>query len=404
MKQVHLRVDDSLYEELNAYSVLTEQTMQDCVREAVAYYVSDIRKKSEKGTADGMLRFIDLFAGIGGMRIAFERAGGKCVYSSEWNKYSQQTYFANFGEQPEGDITQVKAEDIPDHDILVAGFPCQPFSIAGVSKKNSLGRATGFEDKTQGTLFFDVCRILKEKRPKAFMLENVKNLCSHDRGRTFKVIRESLDELNYEVFFTIQDGQNFVPQHRERIIIVGFDRERYGKNIKFDFKITPVTPKPVMKDILEKKVDSKYTLSDKLWTYLQNYAAKHKAAGNGFGYGIAPMDGISRTISARYYKDGSEILIMQRGKNPRRLTPRECARLQGFPEDFKIPVSDTQAYKQFGNSVVVPLMENVAKLIVANIEQMENNEEEKQGMVIIDDRRIFRAGNSIGIKQQAGVL
>lgn len=382
MKQVHLRVDDSLYDELNSYSAMTEQTMQDCVREAVAYYVSDIKKKTEKGEAIDSFRFIDLFAGIGGMRIAYERAGGKCVYSSEWNKYSQQTYFANFGEQPEGDITQVEAEDIPDHDILVAGFPCQPFSIAGVSKKNSLGRETGFEDKTQGTLFFDVCRILKEKRPKAFMLENVKNLCSHDRGRTFKVITESLDELNYEVFYAVLDGQDFVPQHRERIIIVGFDRERYGKDVKFDFKITPVDPKPVMKDILDKKVDEKYTLSDKLWIYLQNYAAKHKAAGNGFGYGIAPLDGVSRTISARYYKDGSEILIKQRGKNPRRLTPRECARLQGFPEDFKIPVSDTQAYRQFGNSVVVPLMENVAKLVVNNIEKMESTQNEKHRRVI----------------------
>ena len=270
-----------------------------------------------------------------------------------------------------------------DHDILVAGFPWQPFSIAGVSKKNSLGRATGFEDKTQGTLFFDVCRILKEKRPKAFMLENVKNLCSHDKGRTFKIILESLDELDYSVFYAVLDGQNYVPQHRERIIIVGFDRKRYGKNIEFDFKLTPEYPKPVMRDILEKNVDKKYTLSDKLWTYLQNYAAKHKAAGNGFGYGIAPLDGISRTISARYYKDGSEILIEQKGKNPRRLTPRECARLQGFPDDFKIPVSDTQAYKQFGNSVVVPLMEDVAKLIVKKLEDMDETEgKELQRMVI----------------------
>jgi len=311
------------------------------------------------------------------MRIAFDRAGCHCVYSNEWNKYSQQTYFANFKEQPEGDITQVNATDIPDHDILVAGFPCQPFSIAGVSKKNSLGRATGFEDKTQGTLFFDVCRILKEKRPKAFMLENVKNLCSHDKGRTFKVIIESLDELGYEVFYDVIDGQNYVPQHRERILVVGFDRNRYGNSIEFEFNLTPKEPKPVMSDILEPEVDEKYTLSDKLWTYLQNYAAKHKAAGNGFGYGIAPIDGISRTISARYYKDGSEILIAQEGKNPRRLTPRECARLQGFPDTFKIPVSDTQAYKQFGNSVVVPLMEDVAKLIVNKIEVLESGKQEE---------------------------
>ena len=315
--------------------------------------------------------FIDLFAGIGGMRIAYERAGGKCVYSSEWNKYSQQTYKANFGDEPDGDITKVDAEkDIPDHDILVAGFPCQPFSIAGVSKKQSMGRATGFEDKTQGTLFFDVCRILKAKRPKAFMLENVKNLCSHDKGNTFRIIMESLDELDYEVYYQILDGQNFVPQHRERIIIVGFDRKRYGDNIQFKFDIKPKKPKPVLEDILEKSVDPKYTLTDKLWIYLQNYAAKHRAAGNGFGYGIAPRDGITRTLSARYYKDGSEILIEQEGKNPRRLTPRECARLQGFPEDFVIPVSDTQAYRQFGNSVVVPLMEKVAKLIVKEINEL----------------------------------
>lgn len=382
MKQVHLRIDDELYNELNTYSTMTDQTMQDCVREAVAYYVTDMRRK-QQSVKDRRFTFIDLFAGIGGMRIAFERAGGHCVYSNEWNKYSQQTYFANFGEQPEGDITQVPASSIPDHDILVAGFPCQPFSIAGVSKKKSLGRATGFEDKTQGTLFFDVCRILKEKRPKAFMLENVKNLCSHDKGRTFKVILESLDELNYSVFYAVLDGQNYVPQHRERIVIVGFDRERYGSEVDFEFSLTPKDPKPVMRDILEKKVDDKYTLSDKLWTYLQNYAAKHKAAGNGFGYGIAPLNGVSRTISARYYKDGSEILIAQRGKNPRRLTPRECARLQGFPDDFKIPVSDTQAYKQFGNSVVVPLMENVAKLIVKEIAELETSEQkELQRMVI----------------------
>ena len=372
MKQMHLRVDDALYEELNTYSVETEQSMQACVREAVAYYITD-KKKKQIPVLKSQFTFIDLFAGIGGMRLAYENVGGRCVYSNEWNKYSQQTYYANFGEQPEGDITKVDAKTIPDHDILVAGFPCQPFSIAGVSKKISLGRKTGFEDKTQGTLFFDVCRILKEKRPKAFMLENVKNLNSHDKGRTFKTILESLDELKYKVFFAVLDGQNFVPQHRERIIIVGFDMERYGDDIEFDFDITPVNPKPVMRDILEKKVDDKYTLSDNLWTYLQNYAAKHRAAGNGFGYGIAPLDGVSRTISARYHKDGSEILIAQKGKNPRRLTPRECARLQGFPESFVIPVSDTQAYRQFGNSVVVPLIENVAKLIVEKIDLLESD-------------------------------
>lgn len=368
-KQIHIRLDDAVFDALSSYTEKNNISVQDSVSNAVMQFLT--REMREAVPATAGFTFIDLFAGIGGMRIAYERAGGHCVYSNEWNKYSQQTYFANFSEQPDGDITKVNAEDIPEHDILVAGFPCQPFSIAGVSKKQSLGRATGFEDKTQGTLFFDVCRILKAKRPKAFMLENVKNLKSHDRGRTFKIITESLDELNYEVFHAIIDGQSFVPQHRERILIIGFDRERYGKNIHFSFDITPADPKPVMRDILEDNVDERYTLSDKLWVYLQNYAAKHKAAGNGFGYGIADPDGISRTLSARYYKDGSEILISQEGKNPRRLTPRECARLQGFPDDFKIPVSDTQAYKQFGNSVVVPLMTNVAQLVVNKMRMMD---------------------------------
>ena len=218
-KQIHIRLEDAVYEELTEYTVENGQSVQDCVSGALIHMLN--RQKAIKQKEDSSFSFIDLFAGIGGMRSAFEHAGGHGVYSSEWNKYSQQTYLANFGEQPEGDITQVNAADIPDHDILVAGFPCQPFSIAGVSKKQSLGRATGFEDKTQGTLFFDVCRILKEKRPKAFMLENVKNLCSHDRGRTFKVIQESLEELDYQIFYKVIDGQAFVPQHRERIIIVG---------------------------------------------------------------------------------------------------------------------------------------------------------------------------------------
>ncbi|SFW22837.1 DNA (cytosine-5-)-methyltransferase [Ruminococcus flavefaciens] len=369
-KQVHLRIDDSVYEALTDYTESAGISVQESVSFAIIQML-DKQRREMKVKSD--FTFIDLFAGIGGMRLAFEKNGGHCVYSNEWNKYCQQTYFANFGEQPDGDITKVNAADIPDHDILVAGFPCQPFSIAGVSKKNSLGRATGFEDKTQGTLFFDVCRIIKEKRPKAFMLENVKNLCSHDRGHTFKVILESLDELDYDVFYSVLDGQNYVPQHRERIIIVGFDRKRYGHDIDFKFALTPVSPKPVIKDILDSSVDTKYTLSDKLWVYLQNYAAKHKAAGNGFGYGIAPVDGVSRTLSARYYKDGSEVLIQQKGKNPRKLTPRECARLQGFPDSFKIPVSDTQAYKQFGNSVVVPLITDVAGLIVKKLKKLDSS-------------------------------
>lgn len=368
-KQLHIRLDDSLFEALSEYTDVSGQSVQDVISSSIMQLLSNQTQASE--CKEAKFRFIDLFAGIGGMRIAFERQGGDCVYSNEWNKYCQQTYFANFGEQPDGDITKVDARIIPNHDILVAGFPCQPFSIAGVSKKQSMGRATGFEDKTQGTLFFDVCRIIKAKRPKAFMLENVKNLKSHDRGNTFKVIMESLDELDYQVFYAILDGQNYVPQHRERILIVGFDRRRYGKDIEFKFDITPVEPKPLMKDILVESPDSKYTLSDKLWIYLQNYADKHRAAGNGFGYGLADPNGVARTLSARYYKDGSEILISQEGCNPRRLTPRECARLQGFPDDFKIVVSDTQAYKQFGNSVVVPLMTDVAGLIVSKLDEMD---------------------------------
>ena len=367
-KQIHIRIDDNIYSDLNNYSTISGQTIQDCMLVAIRQLL--IKAKEEPNKDVDSYSFIDLFAGIGGMRLAFESTDARCVYSNEWNKYSQQTYYANFGVQPDGDITKIPADNIPNHDILVAGFPCQPFSIAGVSKKNSLGRATGFEDKTQGTLFFDVCRILKGKRPKAFMLENVKNLCSHDKGRTFKIIQEALEELNYKIFYKIVDGQGYVPQHRERIVIVGFDMMRYN-NIDFAFNLKPIDKPLKLKDILEPEVDSKYTLSDKLWTYLQNYAVKHKQAGNGFGFGIAPLDGITRTMSARYYKDGSEILIEQDGKNPRRLTPRECARLQGFPDSFKIPVSDTQAYKQFGNSVVVPLMSEIAKLIVAKLEQLD---------------------------------
>lgn len=367
-KEIKLIVDDDTYNSLEAYALIRGQKAKAALKTALIEKLDSVRQ--EPVNPNAKYTFIDLFAGIGGMRIAYETAGCACLYSSEWNRFCQKTYYANFGVMPYGDITIVDAKkDIPDHDILVAGFPCQPFSIAGVSKKNSLGRATGFKDKTQGTLFFDVCRILQAKRPKAFMLENVKNLCSHDKGRTFKIIRESLEELDYEVFYQIIDGQAYVPQHRERIIIVGFDRKRYGSDVKFDFDLNPPARKPVMEDIIESEVDDKYTLSDKLWQYLKDYAAKHKAAGNGFGYGIAPKDGVSRTLSARYYKDGSEILLEQEGKNPRRLTPRECARLQGFPDSFVIPVSDTEAYRQFGNSVVVPLMSDVARLVVSTLER-----------------------------------
>lgn len=311
--------------------------------------------------------FIDLFAGIGGFRIAMQEQGGKCVFSSEWNVYAQKTYFANFGEMPFGDITKESTKGyIPKKfDILCAGFPCQPFSIAGVSKKNSLGRETGFKDKTQGTLFFDVADIISRHRPKAFYLENVKNLTSHDKGNTFKVIKETLEELNYSVYYQVIDGQTYVPQHRERIMIVGFDKNIYKGNEQFSFPEQHSATRSV-KDILESDVDEKYTLSDKLWSYLQNYAEKHKAKGNGFGYGLVDLNGITRTLSARYYKDGSEILIPQgKNKNPRKLSPRECARLMGYPDAYRLDrVSDVQAYRQCGNSVVVPLITAVSEQIV----------------------------------------
>jgi DNA (cytosine-5)-methyltransferase 1 len=330
--------------------------------------------------------FIDLFAGIGGIRQAFESLGGRCVFTSEWDDYAQKTYKENNPRDQHdlnGDITQVDAADIPDHDVLLAGFPCQPFSIAGVSKKNALGRAHGFEDETQGTLFFDVARIIDERRPKAFLLENVKNLVSHDKGRTFDVIRRTLTkQLGYHIHYRVIDGAHFTPQHRERILIVGF-REQ----VAFDWDAIPLPPKGNLKlgDILHRtdgtepflpwdgekyfdhsdsKVQDKYTLTPKLWAYLQAYAEKHRAKGNGFGFGLVGTHSVTRTLSARYYKDGSEILVYQgEDKNPRRLTPRECARLMGFPDTFRIPVSDTRAYKQFGNSVVVDVMAHAARLM-----------------------------------------
>lgn len=318
--------------------------------------------------------FIDLFAGIGGLRIGFQRAGGKCVFTSEWDKYSQKTYQKWFGEEPHGDIKKIKPKDIPSHDVLVAGFPCQPFSIAGVSKKNSLGRAHGFKCLTQGTLFFDVINIIELKRPPVAVLENVKNLKSHDQGRTWKVIKSSLEEQEYWVFDQVLDATDFgVPQHRERVFIVCFDKKVFADEPGFEFP-KPLMVRPKLRDILDPAPPDRYTLTDHLWKYLQGYAKRHAEKGNGFGFGLADLDGISRTLSARYYKDGSEILIPQQGKSPRRLTPGEAARIMGFDADvasflgFKgdipIVVSDTQAYRQFGNAVVPAVSTAVAKHVV----------------------------------------
>lgn len=345
-------------------------------------------------------RFIDLFAGIGGIRMGFEAHGGECVFTSEWNDFSKKTYLENYGDHHSliGDIVPFPAEDVPDHDVLLAGFPCQPFSIAGVSKKNSLGRPHGFECTTQGTLFFDVARIIATKRPKAFLLENVKNLVSHDKGNTFKVILQTLrDELGYDVHYRIIDAQHFTPQHRERIIIVGF-REKTGFTWD-DLQLPDGSPR--LASILHKTdgsepalvwdsdhffdhhknvVQPKYTLTPRLWAYLKAYAEKHRAAGNGFGFGLVTPDSVTRTLSARYYKDGSEILVAQgKNKRPRRLTPRECARLMGFPDTFRIPVSDTQAYRQFGNSVVVPVMREVARIMAPHIHALV--EQEQTGVI-----------------------
>ena len=339
------------------------------IEEAIQEYLFEVKANVPfPGPEKGDFTFIDLFAGIGGFRMALQNLGGKCVFSSEWDKYAQQTYRANFGDIPFGDITKKEVKNcIPKNfDLLCGGFPCQPFSIAGVTKKNALGRKHGFEDEKQGNLFFHIAEIIKTHRPKAFFLENVKNLTSHDKGNTFKIIRETLLDLGYSFHTTILDGQNFVPQHRQRTFMIGFDKIIYKGDEKFDFPEMPKKRIYELKDIIDDNVDKKYTLTKHLWNYLFEYAIKHKAKGNGFGYGLFDKnkDKVTRTISARYYKDGAEVLIKQKNKTPRRLTPSECAKLQGYPDDFRIPVSDHQAYKQFGNSVVVPLIEAIGEKIV----------------------------------------
>lgn len=323
--------------------------------------------------------FVDLFAGIGGIRLAFQNAGGKCLFSSEWDQYARRTYFDNFGEYPFGDIKQFTDPDritdeelyrlIPDHDVLCAGFPCQPFSIAGVSKKNALGREHGFKDPTQGTLFFDIKRILKVKRPRAFFLENVKHLLRHDSGRTFAVIKETLDALGYIWKPVVVDARKWVPQRRERVFMVGFDPNVIDIALK-DVRI-PTQPgsgymRPTFESILESEPHPRHTLGAGTWATLERHKEYHANSGNGFGYGLVPLeipsDFVSRTISARYHKDGAEVLVEQRGKRPRRLTVNEAKQLQGFDKErFVFTVSDTQAYRQIGNSVVVPAVEATAR-------------------------------------------
>ena len=325
------------------------------------------------GVSESSFRFIDLFAGIGGLRLPFEEIGGQCVFTSEWDRFSRETYAANFPEasdsthQSVGDIRPFANEPelVPAHDVLLAGFPCQPFSIAGVSKKNALGRPHGFLCDTQGTLFYDLARILEHHRPAAFLLENVKNLERHDGGKTFATIMHVLkEELGYHVDYRVISSAPWVPQKRERIFIVGFrDKSRFS----FSDLAVPGGRGPRLGSILDEQVDAKYTLTEHMWSYLQGYREKHRSAGNGFGYSLFGPDDVARTLSARYFKDGSEILIEQAGDRPRRLTPRECARLMGFEKpgqtDFRIPVSDTQAYRQFGNAVVVPVVRAVARIM-----------------------------------------
>lgn len=360
------------YEDITAKGCDPSPLVLDVLRGAAQKKIPSERPKAG-------FRFVDLFAGIGGLRIPFQEpeVGGTCVFTSEWDRYSRETYLANFPDDPShhimaGDIRPYADEPagIPDHEVLLAGFPCQPFSIAGVSKKNALGRPHGFLCDTQGTLFYDLAKILAHHRPAAFVLENVKNLESHDGGKTFATIMHVLEnELEYHVQYRLISSRPWVPQRRERIFIVGF---REPTAFDFDKLEIPNGRQPVLGDILETNPPAKYTLTPHLWRYLQNYKAKHQRAGNGFGYSVFGPNDVTRTLSARYYKDGSEVLVEQEGRPPRRLTPRECSRLMGFDKpqgsDFCIEkVSDTQLYRQFGNAVVVPVVRAVAQLMAPHI-------------------------------------
>lgn len=403
LKRARSRYSQREIAELLDVNIRTVRRWETRETDPPPYLVDAIRQRvlpfaaTGESAADSAFTFIDLFAGIGGIRLGFAAHGGRCVFTSEWNKFAQKTYLENFRQDAShifvGDITTIDEKDVPDHDVLLAGFPCQPFSIAGVSKKNALGRPHGFECTTQGTLFFDVARIIAAKQPKAFLLENVKNLLSHDKGNTFKVILQTLrNELGYDVHYKVIDGQHFVPQHRERIIIVGFrrktgfswsDLQLPAKDSRLSSILHPQdgseSPEEPYTTGQKATVSRKYTLTPKLWAYLQAYADKHREAGNGFGFGLVKGNDIARTLSARYYKDGSEILVSQGNrKRPRRLTPRECARLMGFPDNFKIPVSDTQAYRQFGNSVVVPVMREVARIMAPRVIELVQQEKKRR--------------------------
>ncbi len=385
----------------NRRTVLRWENGETTPSTATMLHLRQLVRESVQRAPDGLrpadFTFIDLFAGIGGMRMGFDRVEdyrGRCVYTCEWDRFSRQTYRANFqpGEQIAGDIREVRTADVPQHDLLLAGFPCQPFSLAGVSKKNSLGRPHGFADETQGTLFFDIARILRDHEPEAFLLENVKHLRNHDRGRTMKVIVRTLEGLGYSVTTRVIDARSFLPQRRQRVFIAGFRGEsEFDLN---DLDLPDPADGPRLDSILHPEdgseeaespythgelalVSGKYTLSDHLWSYLQEYARRHRARGNGFGFGLVGPEDTARTLSARYYKDGSEILIRQDGANPRRLTPRECARLMGFDDFgqslFEIPVSDTQAYKQFGNAVAVPVVDAVARAMAPHVASRVSN-------------------------------
>lgn len=345
-----------------------ETTPSPLILKSILNFASERPYAVESKKAD--FRFIDLFAGIGGVRIPFQELGGKCVFTSEWDKFSQKTYQVNFGDLPSGDITKIETKDIPDFDILLAGFPCQPFSQAGLKK--------GFSD-TRGTLFFEIERIIQDKRPKAFLLENVKQLRGHDKGRTLATIKRHIEDLGYSFNADVLRAADFgLPQNRERIFIVGFDKHRYAIDEEYEFPYpTPPKTKTRLGDILEPIIDEKYTISDKLYEGHLRRKKEHLLKGNGFGFSLFNAESpYTNTLSARYYKDGSEILIDQgEGRNPRKLTPRECARLQGFDDKFIIPVSDTQSYKQFGNSVAVPVVRAVAKAILQEMGKFKEREE-----------------------------